>query len=99
MEQTDLSLQPEIWAATPTAAQSLLVAQRERIRELEARLGQDSSNSSRPPGAGAPGTQSRGVGPGADPVVASAVDFCAGRQGRADQQWGRACLAAGRAVA
>ncbi len=49
MELADLTLPPEIWAATPCAAQALIVAQRERIRDLEARLGQDSSNSSRPP--------------------------------------------------
>jgi transposase len=49
MELTELPLPPAIWAATPCAAQALIVAQRERIRELAARLGQDSSNSSRPP--------------------------------------------------
>src|SRR5829696_1658462 len=48
MELTELPLPPEIWAATPAAAQTLIVAQRERIRELEARLGQNSWNSSRP---------------------------------------------------
>src|SRR5438477_2697514 len=54
MELTELPLPPEIWAATPPAAQTLIVAQRERIRELEARLGQDSSNSSRPPSSDPP---------------------------------------------
>src|SRR5260370_136949 len=54
MELTDLPLPPEIWAATPYAAQTLIVAQGERIRELEARLGQDSSNSSRPPSSDPP---------------------------------------------
>jgi hypothetical protein len=49
MELTDLLLPPEIWAATPAAAQALIVAPRERIRDLEARLGQNSTNSSRPP--------------------------------------------------
>lgn len=49
MELTDLPLPPEIWAATPCAAQALIVALQERIRELEAQLGQNSSNSSRPP--------------------------------------------------
>ena len=49
MELTALPLPPEIWAATPAAAQALIVALQERVRELEARLGQNSSNSSRPP--------------------------------------------------
>ena len=49
MEPTTLPLPSEIWAATPAAAQALILGQRERIRELEARLGQTSSNSSRPP--------------------------------------------------
>jgi transposase len=49
MELTALPLPPEIWAATPCAAQALIVALQERIRELEARLGQTSANSSRPP--------------------------------------------------
>src|SRR5439155_166005 len=54
MELTDLPLPPEIWAATPCAAQALIVALQERIRELEARLGQNSSNSSRPPSSDPP---------------------------------------------
>ena len=49
MELTDPPLPPEIWAATPGAAQALIVALQQRIRELDARLGQNSSNSSRPP--------------------------------------------------
>jgi transposase len=49
MELTALPLPPEIWAVTPAAAQALILTQRERIRELEARLGQNSSNSSRAP--------------------------------------------------
>ena len=49
MELTALPLPPEIWAATPAAAQALILAQRERIRDLEAHQGQTSSNSSRPP--------------------------------------------------
>jgi transposase len=49
MEPTALPLPPEIWAATPAAAQALVIAQQERIRDLEARLGQTSANSSRPP--------------------------------------------------
>src|SRR4051812_23658046 len=44
MEQTDLPLPPEMWAATPSAAQALIVALQARVRELEARLGQNSSN-------------------------------------------------------
>jgi hypothetical protein len=47
MELTDLPLPPQVWAATPAAAQALILAQRERIRDLEARLGQTSSNCSR----------------------------------------------------
>ncbi len=54
MELTDLPLPPEIWAATPCAAQALIVALQERIRELEARLGQTSANSSRPPSSDPP---------------------------------------------
>src|SRR4051812_7915916 len=54
MELTELPLPPAIWAATPCAAQALILAQRERIRELEARLGQNSTNSSRPPSSDPP---------------------------------------------
>src|SRR5438874_4363795 len=54
MELTELPLPPEIWAVTPCAAQALILAQRERIRELEARLDQHSSNSSRPPSSDPP---------------------------------------------
>src|ERR687884_1548909 len=54
MDLTDQPLPPEIWAATPCVAQALIVAQRERIRELEARLGQTSANSSRPPSSDPP---------------------------------------------
>jgi transposase len=54
MELTELTLPPEIWAATPAAAQTVIIAQRERIRELEARLGQGSANSSRPPSSDPP---------------------------------------------
>jgi len=49
MDLTELPLPAEIWAATPCAAQALIVALQARIRELEARLSQNSSNSSRPP--------------------------------------------------
>jgi transposase len=54
MERTELPLPPEIWAATPNAAQALILAQRERIRELEVRLSQNSANSSRPPSSDPP---------------------------------------------
>jgi uncharacterized protein DUF6444 len=54
MELTELPLPPAIWAATPCAARALIFAQRERIRELEARLGQTSANSSRPPSSDPP---------------------------------------------
>src|SRR5262249_45390788 len=54
MDLTELPLAPEIWAATPSAAQALILTQREHIRELEARLGQNSSNSSRPPSSDPP---------------------------------------------
>src|SRR2546421_7183737 len=54
MEPTDQPLPPEVWAATPAAAQALILAQRERIRALEARLGQTSANSSRPPSSDPP---------------------------------------------
>jgi transposase len=49
MKLADPPLPPEIWAATPSAAQALIVALQARIHELEAQLGQNSSNSSRPP--------------------------------------------------
>jgi transposase len=49
MELTDLPLPPEVWAAIPRAAQPLIVTLQARILELEARLGQTSSNSSRSP--------------------------------------------------
>src|SRR5919204_5076451 len=63
MKRTDLPLPPEIWTATPCAAQALILAQRERIRELEARLGQDSSNSSRPPSSDPPQAPARPKAP------------------------------------
>src|ERR687886_597034 len=49
MKLADPPLPPEIWAATPSAAQALIVALQARIQELETQLGQNSSNSSRPP--------------------------------------------------
>jgi hypothetical protein len=54
MDLTAPPLPPEIWAATPCAAQALIVAFQARICELEARLGQDSSNSSCPPSSDPP---------------------------------------------
>jgi transposase len=63
MEMTELPLPPEIWAATPAAAQTLIVGQRERIRELEARLRQDASNSSRPPSSDPPQASARPKAP------------------------------------
>ena len=54
MELSALPLPPEIWAATPCAAQALILALQQRVRELEARLGQNSSNSSRPPSSDPP---------------------------------------------
>src|SRR5437870_5530185 len=64
-------LPPEVWAATPAAAQGLIVALVDvaqqvtvlaaanarleaRVHDLEARLGQNSSNSSRPPSSDPP---------------------------------------------
>jgi transposase len=54
MHLTELPQLPGIWAATPDAAKALILAQRERSRELEARLGQDSSKCSRPPSSDSP---------------------------------------------
>src|SRR5215216_1827507 len=54
MDLTALPLPPEIWAATPAAAQALIVSLEARVRELEGRLRQDSSNSSRPPSSDPP---------------------------------------------
>ncbi|HEY7066677.1 MAG TPA: DUF6444 domain-containing protein [Chloroflexota bacterium] len=48
MELTDPPLPPEIWAATPGAAQAPIVDLQAHIRELEARLGRNSTDSSRP---------------------------------------------------
>src|SRR5262245_50003680 len=49
MELTHLPRPSEIWATPTAAAQALLLTEWERIRDLEAGLGQTSSNSSRPP--------------------------------------------------
>src|SRR3954452_23688991 len=54
MARTELPLPPEIWAATPAAAQALIVALQARVRDLEARLGQTSANSSCPPSSDPP---------------------------------------------
>src|SRR5262245_50085517 len=54
MAVTEFPLPPEIWAATPCAAQALIVALQARIRELEARIGQNSTNSSCPPSSAPP---------------------------------------------
>jgi transposase len=63
MKLADLPVPPEIWAATPSAAQALILALQERIRELEARLGQNSANSSRPPSSDPPQTPARPTAP------------------------------------
>lgn len=54
MKRADPPLPPDIWAATPGAAQALILALQARIRDLEAQLGQNSSNSSRPPSTDSP---------------------------------------------
>src|SRR4051812_13372338 len=63
MAVTELPLPPEIWAATLCAAQALIVALQERIRELEARLGQTSANSSCPPSSDPPEAPARSKAP------------------------------------
>src|SRR3954462_9212604 len=63
MELTELPLPPDIWAATPDAAQALIVALQVRVRDLEARLGQTSANSSRPPSSDPPQTPARPKAP------------------------------------
>ncbi len=63
MEQTDLPLPPEIWTATPVAAQALILALLERIWELAARLGQPSVNASRPLSSDPPQTPVRPKAP------------------------------------
>jgi transposase len=54
MKLAEQPLPPEIWTATPAAAQALIVALQARIHELEAQLGQNSSNCSRPPSSDPP---------------------------------------------
>src|SRR5262249_42727085 len=56
-------LPPDIWAATPSAAQALILTLQGRICELEARLRQNSSNSSRPPSSDPPQTPARPKAP------------------------------------
>jgi transposase len=63
MERTDLPLPPEIWAATPDAAQALILAQQARIRDLEAQRGQNSAKSSRPPSSDPPEALARPKAP------------------------------------
>ncbi len=63
MERTELPLSLEVWDVTPSAAQAPIVALQARIRELEARLGQNSSNSSRPPSTDPPQTLPRAKAP------------------------------------
>jgi transposase len=54
MTETPVPLPPEVWEATPPESQALIVALQAELRELRARLGQDSSNSSRPPSSDPP---------------------------------------------
>ena len=59
MDLAELPLPQEIWAATPGAARALILALQARVRELETRLGQNSSNSSRPPSSDPPQSPAR----------------------------------------
>jgi len=63
MKLADPPLPPDICAATPRAAQTLILALQERVRELEARLGQTSANSSYPPSSDPPQTPARPKAP------------------------------------
>jgi len=63
MKLADPPLPPDIWAATPSAAQALILTLQERVHELEARLGQTSANSSRPPSSDPPHTPARPKAP------------------------------------
>jgi len=49
MKLADPPLPLEIWTATPAEAQALILALQARAHELESRLGQNFSNSSRRP--------------------------------------------------
>src|SRR5215211_5494671 len=87
MELTALPLPLEIWAATPAATQALVLAQQECIRDLEARLGQGSANSSRPPSSDPPQSAARPKPPpsarkrGGQPDTAGPAAPTAGRAG------------------
>jgi transposase len=63
MKLADLSPPPEIWAATLGAVQALILALQTRIHELEAQLGHNSSNSSRPPSTDPPQVATRQKAP------------------------------------
>ena len=63
MKLADPLLPPDIWAATPSAAQGVILTLQERVRELEAQLGHNSSNSSRPPSSDPPQTSARPKAP------------------------------------
>jgi transposase len=63
MKLADPPLPSDIWAATPSAAQALILTLQERICELEARLGRNSANSSRPPSSDPPQTPVRPKAP------------------------------------
>ncbi len=66
MESPISALPPEVWRASPPESQALIVALQVEVRELRARLGQDSSNSSSAaffrPTASTGTTQSHSVG-------------------------------------
>jgi hypothetical protein len=99
MKLAEPPLPPEIWAATPCAAQALIVALQARIRELEARHQVVELLPLAVPWAGEPGPQSGSAMPGAEEVVAGPLDLRSRGRGRADQQCVRARLATGGAVA
>ena len=54
MESSAPPLAPEVWEATPPESLALIVALQAEVQELRARLGQDSSNSSRLPSSDPP---------------------------------------------
>src|SRR5262245_21422320 len=63
MKLADPPLPRDIWAATPSAAQALILSLQARVHELEARLSQTSANSSRPPSSDLPQTPARPKAP------------------------------------
>src|SRR3954465_9995820 len=63
MKLADPPLPPDSWAATPSAAQALILTLQERGHELEARLGQTSANSSHPPSSDPPHAPARPPAP------------------------------------